>query len=88
MLYTENQLHRYCGSGLNMYGFGFCCAAVLTAFCCLEQQQHIVCGGWVVVGGLETHNLVKPTFTWLWLSWVLTIMAMMGFMWIVDFPMP
>ena len=32
-------------------------------------------GGWVVVvvGGLHTHNLVKPTSTWLWLSWVLTI---------------
>ena len=26
---------------------------------------------WVVVGQY-THNLVKPTFTWLWLSWVLT----------------
>ena len=24
------------------------------------------------VGGLHTHNLVKPTSTWLWLSWVLT----------------
>ena len=42
MLHTENQLPRYCGSGLNMYGFGFCCAAVLTAFYCLEQQQHRV----------------------------------------------
>ena len=41
-LHTENQLPRYCGSGLNMYGFGFCCAAVhvLNAFYCLEQQQH------------------------------------------------
>ena len=51
-LHTENQLPRYCGSGLNMYGFGFCCAAVLTAFCCLEQQQHRVSlvggGGWWV----------------------------------------
>ena len=26
-------------------------------------------GGW----WLPTHNVVKPTFTWLWLSWVLTI---------------
>ena len=25
-------------------------------------------GGWV-----NTHNVVKPTSTWLWLSWVLTI---------------
>ena len=23
-------------------------------------------------GGLHTHNVVKPTSTWLWLSWVLT----------------
>ena len=28
---------------------------------------------WVV--GYNTHNLVKPTSTWLWLSWVLTIFA-------------
>ena len=30
--------------------FCLCCAAVLTAFCCLEQQQHRVS---LVVGGLE-----------------------------------
>ena len=24
-------------------------------------------------GGLDTHNVVKPTSPWLWLSWVLTI---------------
>ena len=30
---------------------------------------------WVVVGGLHTHNRVKPTSTWLWLSWVLTIVS-------------
>ena len=28
---------------------------------------------WWVVGGLHTHNRVKPTSIWLWLSWVLTI---------------
>ena len=29
---------------------------------------------WVVGGGwVRTHNVVKPTSTWLWLSWVLTI---------------
>ena len=31
---------------------------------------------WVVVGGgggwVNIHNVVKPTSTWLWLSWVLT----------------
>ena len=26
-------------------------------------------GGWI-----NTHDVVKPTYTWLWLSWVLTIL--------------
>ena len=34
---------------------------------------------WVlVVGGLHTHNVVKPTSTWLWLRWVLTIHLYQG----------
>ena len=55
----------------------FCRLLLFSAYCWLEQQQHRVWPGWwwvVVGGGLETHNVVKPTFTWLWSSWVLTIL--------------
>ena len=36
----------------------------------------MVGGGWWV----NTHNLVKPTSTWLWLSWVLTIDILHNYM--------
>ena len=33
---------------------------------------------WWVVVGYNSNNLVKPTYTWLWLSWVLTMMFQVG----------
>ena len=30
-------------------------------------------------GGLRTHNVVKPTSTWLWLSWGLTIFIILNY---------
>ena len=51
------------------------CLCYTAAPCWLEQQQHRVSRGGGRLGGLHTHYQVKPTSTWLWLSWVLTIFS-------------
>ena len=63
--------------GLAKFYFGlirFVCVVLLTTF---ELNNNNTEFHWwvvvVVVVGQYTHNVVKPTSTWLWLSWVLTI---------------
>ena len=62
--------------GLAKFYFGLirfvCDLLMVTAKLNNNNTEFVVGGG----GGwwVRTHNVVKPTFTWLWLSWVLTIL--------------
>ena len=61
--------------GLAKFYFGlrrFVCVMLLVTAKLNNNNTEFHWWWWWVVGGLHTHNVVKPTSSWLWLSWVLT----------------
>ena len=58
--------------GLICYMICLCCG-FLCLLLTLTTTTRSLTGG--LMGGLHTDNRVKPTSTWLWLSWVLTILT-------------